>query len=461
MQTQYINVNRSFTLNTNHTNYKGNKNEFWIKSIPELNEKGTLVKGGFLPSQLKAWNLKSYIKGFIGGYGSGKTELIAKRAISKALQHAPMPHLTISPTHKMATRTTKPALRNYLAGKGRILDDFKWKENKNENSFTIWFEGKIATIWTASGDDPQMLKGPNVASVSIDEPFIQSEDVFTQSIARVRGASTSQEEVFIAGTPEGVLKRLNWGYRLFFTDDYDYSYLTKSHVQVSTKENFILGERYEKRLMGALTKKAQMAYLHGQFVDMVEGRIYYGFNENVNEIHKPYDHLEKKLGLDFNVNPMTAIVFVNDENSLHVIETIELFDSHTGKLCEHVKRHYPEIKKVYPDASGVRRQSSAGTNTDFTILDNYGFEIDAPTKNGPVSERELIVNGLLENKRLTVEPNGKNDTLVNSFAGLTEDNRDKKEGKDMSHSVDACGYPCVRLFPVPREHYRPMVEVIS
>ena len=76
------------------------------------------------------------------------------------------------------------------------------------------------------------------------------------------------------------------------------------------------------------------------------------------------------VGIDFNLDPMTAIVAQVAAGDCEVLEAVLLPVSNTEELLDEVERRYPDRTfRAYPDPSGRRRQTSAGGETDFTIID--------------------------------------------------------------------------------------------
>lgn len=175
---------------------------FWNKGLPELDSVGNVIRGGFWPHQLKWWESESFIKALVTGYGGGKTNIGSKRSISLALLNAPSPHLVVSPSYKLAKRTAIPMIKELLEGKMNLDKHLSYKYNKSEFEFTVRRGRREGYIWISSGDIPETLKGPNIGSAWIDEPFIQKREVFEQVIARVRDPVAEHREIGLTGTPE-------------------------------------------------------------------------------------------------------------------------------------------------------------------------------------------------------------------------------------------------------------------
>jgi hypothetical protein len=193
------------------------------------------------------------------------------------------------------------------------------------------------------------------------------------------------------------------------------------------------------------------------------GRIYYAFDRknNVREapLHPDFNQLDVRavhVGIDFNVNPISAIVAVRQEETLYVIDEIKMFGSNTQELCDELKSRYPHSKIwAYPDPAGNQRKTSAGGHTDITILQNAGFVVKAPRGHTPVRDRINAVNSRL------CDANGINHLFLApsckySIEGL--ERQTYKEGtsqpdkdNDFNHMMDALGYMIDWLWPVRRD----------
>lgn len=432
--------------------------KLWREEDPEIDEYGEIVKGGMFQHQRDWWHMDNFVKALIAGYGAGKTLIGSKRAVAVALHNAPAPYLCVSPTYKMAKRTLIPTISALLNGKQSLHRNFWWKFNKSDHEFKIRFRGREAIIWVASGEDPQSLKGPNVGAGLIDEPFIQKEEVLNQMIARIRDRNAKIQELGLTGTPE----QLNWGYDICEgdrQDDYDVGI-----VHANTALNRTLGDEYHQRLLASLTPEAAQAYVEGKFVNLTRGRIYYGFDRhrNVARLEDPMGELG--VGMDFNVNPMAAIVFWVKGDHMHIVREIELPNADTYSMCDTIQNIvYPSghpyagnrrVRTIFPDASGNHRTTnSPGGKSDFKIIEkDFGFTIDAPPANPAIRDRENSVNGKFNpvsgRPTLTVDPSC--TKLIGYFEKHTAEERNTKEGKERSHLLDATGYPIHRLFPVHR-----------
>lgn len=471
-----------------------------------------ILHGGMWPSQKLWWDLPNFVRLFIGGYGAGKTIQLCKRMISLAAANGatmrkahrkrrewwkdykptqePVPVAIVSPTYPMARETVLVTIESLLyslkqwgeywssKGYGDWRIDYSVKRNPPmEVSIFVKKPGCVPVkgrIVIYSGENPDKLKGPNLGGAGIDEPFIQDQEVFTQMSARCRHPRSKRIELNLTGTPE----QLNWGYDLAEGDlreRYDVAF-----VQASTLENKALPEDYVKRLLDSLDPKAAEAYVHGMFVNLGTGLVYYAFNkkENVVELDMPRG-AQMGVGMDFNVNPMSAAVFwyVNNgvHQHIHFVDEIELPNSDTPTMAQELMDRYGRagicrpraatdhsdmvlthspLEDVYPDSNVGRSTSAAAGKTDYDHLKEAGFKVhNRPQGNPPVRDRYNSVNAMLRARdgRVRMTFSSRCQKLVKYQMLYQFELRNRDNQKAMSHLLDARDYAVFRLFPANRE----------
>lgn len=424
----------------NETTYSGG---FWRKDEPIIEDE-QVVTGGMWPAQRAWWDGPESTKLFLGGYGAGKTFVGGKRAISLALENSGCPFGVVSPTFPMARQTTIPTIMELLAGKQQQFGqrDFSWTYNKSIHEFIIRFKGRTGIIYIYSGENPKTLKGANLSGVWLDEPFIMHRDVYLQMKARIRHPNATRREMIMTGTPE----ELGWGYKL--CKDPPVGGKPVGVYIGSTRENKALPADYVLELLANMTPEQAEAYVDGKFVNLTEGRVYYAFddNDNVIDLDEP-EGAKLGVGIDFNVNPMTAVVFWHLNGHMHVVKEYELKRSDTELLAAKLREdHGARLIDAYPDASGARVQSSSAGRSDFTYLKEAGFKINAPFKNPLRKDRWNAVNGQLKPAingiNLTISPSCKK--LIEYLSAYSHNLMNKQDY--MSHLTDALGYPVHRLF---------------
>ncbi|NTW60435.1 MAG: hypothetical protein HGA43_14875 [Nitrospirae bacterium] len=394
--------------------------------------KFAIDKGRMLTHQRAWWELPHFFKLLVGGFGCGKTHIGALRMLYLSYINRPYPVLYVSPTYPQARRTIAYTLETILSG-ARVRYDY----NRTHHEF--FMPGWKGTIWIASGEIPNSLKGPNVAAAGIDEPFIQSKETFDVVISRVRENKAMLREIFLTGTPE----QLNWGYDVAMNDAGAYDL---GLIIGRTGDNHHLPPDFVERLRSAYDENQQAAYLDGIFVNLTKGRVYSYFDR-----HRHIDRQEIGseqpvfAGIDFNVDFMSAELFIINGKQVHFFDEIRLNDSDTFALAERLKENYPGIT-VYPDASGNSRKTSA-KKTDHTILRDADFRVIAPARNPAVRDRVNAVQGKLRRGELTI---GNCPHLIKDLERVVWKNGeiDKLADKALTHASDAAGYPINYLFPV-------------
>ncbi len=385
-------------------------------------------KENFLPHQLQWWDLDTFYKILVGGYGSGKTYIGALRSLYLSYVNSPHPGMYVSPTWALASKTIILTLKELMT-KAEL--DYTFNQQRGEFVIDNW----SGRIWIGSGDKPDSLRGPNLSWAGIDEPFIQRKEVFDQMVARVRIASAECREIYLTGTPE----QMNWGWQLTNRTDLDMGI-----VFGSTLKNSYLPQQYKDTLLSTYSPEQIEAYVYGKFINLTQGRVYREFDREVHATGREVMELPIGIGMDFNVDAMTSIVFYKGTNWIHVFDEIRLKNSNTFEMCEILKDKYPNAV-VYPDATGAARRSSA-TQSDHDIIKKAGFKIRSPRKNPPVRDRVNAVNKLIRDKNFSCEncPNLIMDLERNVWKSGDVDKTDPEQ----THASDAIGYAIEFLFPI-------------
>lgn len=390
----------------------------------------TIDSKKFLPHQLQWWELPNFIKLLVGGFGSGKTFIGVLRAIYLSYIHRPTPGLLISKDYQMSKKTIIPTLNEIVNRSGLNMT-----LHKTDHEVTIHNWG--GKFWIGSGDDPDSLRGPNLSWVGIDEPFLQKREVFDIALSRIRAGVEDKRELFLTGTPES----LNWGYDICMDDGNNYDI---GYVVGKSRDNPFIGTQIVKAMESAYTPEMREAYLEGKFVNLKMGRAYKPFDRDTHIKHQDMQG-EICAGIDFNVDYMSAEIFILGNGWVHFIDEIRKSYSNTFELAEDLQRKYPGIR-VFPDPTGGGRRS-ASTKTDHQILRDFGFTVFF-RKQVPVMDRVNAVNSMLNQGRITIEP-GKCDWLIKDFERVVfkSGDLDKTSEVELTHASDGAGYAIEYNFP--------------
>lgn len=377
----------------------------------------------------------------IAGRRFGKTHL----AINRLCWEARMPDKEvwyIAPTYRQAKLITWKKLRNRLV-------DLKWAKKINETELSILLKNG-STIALKGADNYDSLRGVGLDYLILDE-FADIDPEAWNEVLRPALADKEGGAMFI-GTPKG----MNWAKDLFdlheeFPEDWaSFQFTTIDGGNVSVKEIEAARAQMDER-----TFRQEFLATFETF----SGRIFYAFDRHKNVAPWPLDELPSELhiGMDFNIDPCSAVVFAKTGNLLHAVDEIRIFSSNTDEMCEEIKNRYPGKRiVVYPDPAGAQRKTSAGGRTDHTILRNAGFTVKAPHSHNPVRDGINAVNAKLCNSKgersLFIDPKCKYwiESLEKHCYKEGSSIPDKDSGFD--HMSDAGRYCIDYLFPVKQNY---------
>lgn len=130
------------------------------------------------------------------------------------------------------------------------------------------------------------------------------------------------------------------------------------------------------------------------------GRIYYAFDRRYNVRRCPLDpRLDLHIGMDFNVNPMSAAVWQRKGAEFEQVDEIVIPTSDTAEMAQEVLSRYGQQAQansaqitVYPDPAGAQSKTSAVGKTDISILRDAGLRVAAMRSHPQVRDRINLVN---------------------------------------------------------------------
>tara|TARA_A100001201_G_scaffold42810_4_gene43551 strand:+ start:1873 stop:3087 length:1215 start_codon:yes stop_codon:yes gene_type:complete len=374
----------------------------------------------------------------ISGRRFGKTYL----AISELARFARFPNKKVwyvAPTYRQA----KSICWNELKQR---LDKVNWISKINNSDLSIELVNG-STIALRGADNEQSLRGIGLDFLCMDE----FADIHPSAWFEVLRPTLSDKlgSALFCGTPRGFG---NWAYDLYSKGLADkewksFQFSTLDGEQVSEKEIDQAKDDLDERTF-------QQEYL-ASFVNY-SGMIYYNFDRNkniINEFNKNFNTLW--IGLDFNVDPMAAVVCVVDNFNLYVVDEIQIWSSNTFEMVQEIKEKYNYNIKIFPDPAARQRKTSAGGLTDLAILKNAGFNVFAKSKAPLVRDRINSLNTKLQNANgipsLFILNSCKNviKSLERQIYKEGTNIPDKDSGFD--HFNDALGYLVDYMFPLRRD----------
>lgn len=200
-------------------------------------------------------------------------------------------------------------------------------------------------------------------------------------------------------------------------------------------------------ILNSLDDKQKARFRDGEFADDSDGSVYYSFSreKNVREIDPSYKVGSLLVALDFNVQPMTGVVFYYVNKMFHVFDELFLENSDTFKMCSELINRGYKGARIYPDSTGRNRKTSG--KSDHAILTEAGFTV-VDTRNPFVTDRVNNVNRLLRDERIFIAPKCKK--LINDLEKVVwkNDDLDQKTDPMLTHISDALGYACHAIDPL-------------
>ena len=200
-----------------------------------------------------------------------------------------------------------------------------------------------------------------------------------------------------------------------------------------------------------LDPKTYRQEYEGSF-ESFEGLAYYTFGQHNLADIKQQPGKPICIGMDFNVDPMTATLGSIDGDEYNQWGELYLKNSNTYEICKAIKeyrKHNEEII-VYPDSTGYARESNA-TESDISILKQAGFKVRARKSNPYVKDRVNSVNSFIMNNRYKINPKTCPKTIndFNRRERLDDGRLNKEQEKEgVGHITDALGYLIHYNFPV-------------
>jgi hypothetical protein len=409
------------------------------------------------PTQLKFAQCEERFPAFIGGYGAGKTYVNSVKAILQATVHNPgLAGLLVAPTYRDLRDTNIPTLIELLNKHGIEYQLVK-------STFDLILPWWKTRILLRSADDPEKLKGPNVAWAGIDEVARVHEDIWGVLVSRVRIAEAKMKQTFATGTPEG----LNWVYDKWVENSTDGYQL----FQASTAENVAVGADYLAALTASHDEDELKQKLHGEFTEGSKGRAYKFFSrqQNLSSVN-PMDQAGRKeiitelplcITCDFNIDPCVWLVVQHFRGTIYVADEIVLRDTSTLEMLEELesrgyKRHRSGLI-VYGDPSGNSRRTVA-SQSDYSLMREAGLDRQNVARSAPsVKDRIVLVNSRLREREdgavIRIHPRCKN--LIKDMervkwqvgaVGVLD-----KRDLELTHASDALGYFVHREYAVRRK----------
>lgn len=405
-----------------------------------------------LPTQKKFYYAPQKYLAYIGGFGSGKSLITCLMALRLAQLNQGTPGMIVSPSYKMLYDPI-------LATMGELLEEreIPYRHQKTLNTLILPF----GEIYLRSGDDPNSLRGPNLAWFAIDEACMVDHKVWKICISRIRHKKAKQLKGVVSSTPEG----LDWLYQEFVEKAEGGKRPRYKTFQAGSTENIFLPEDFVEDLKEDYDENLAQAYVYGEFVDIGRNRAYHAFGEHNLKPLEYNRYAPICLTCDFNVAPMVWEIFQHYGNRLHFLDEISIPDnaSTEGAIEKFVETYRAMIKgggesevHIYGDASGQHRRTTGDSDyiviSEFLKSKNIPFIGKVPPGNPPVKDRLNSVNAVLKDRgdetRMFIDPRCEHLIKDLRMVVLTKHNDIDKRRQSLTHASDAMGYGVMQTMPI-------------
>ena len=402
------------------------------------------IKSDLHPGQLAfVEDQTTQIIGLSAGYGAGKTRALAAKSVILALANQGFIGCVMEPTGPLVRDIWQNDFESFLESY-EIPYTFRASPLPE---YVLHLPGGDTKILCRSFENWSRIIGLNLAWVLADEidtvtPSIASK-AFPKILGRLRSGNVRQFGA--ASTPEG----FRWMWSTFGSEEAQ-KREDRKLIRMRSADNPYLPQDFIERLQANYDPSLLQAYLEGQFCNLTTGQVYDRF-DRAKHVTTQIPNVSReplRVGVDFNVGNMSAVIGVRLGENLLLID--EISGAHdTDAMAQEIQlRADGRQVYIYPDASGGNRSTNA-SRTDIQILESYGFSNQSPRSNPAVRDRVLAVQGLLENSKgqVRVQISHKCKRLIECLELQSWNSRgepDKEHGYD--HLNDAFGYLVVREF---------------
>ena len=319
----------------------------------------------------------------------------------------------------------------------------------NETSLTIrLINGSVISLKGA--EKPNNLRGRALDFVVLDE-FADMRPEAWHEVLRPSLSDRQGHALFI-GTPKGRNHFYDlWATGLDGADGWD-------SFQYTTLQGGNVPEKEIEQARSDLDERTFNQEYCAEFVTY-SGLIYYAFSRELSVINVDDNDGTLHIGMDFNLDPMSAVICLRHGQDLLAIDEIVMYGSNTDEMVAEIKDRYPNRHCIiYPDPASRQRKTSAGGRTDLSILQNAGFSVKAKKAHPLVRDRINAVNSRLlsgdGDRHLFVSPKCKQ--TIKSLERQTYKEGTSIPNKDgTDHMNDALGYLVEYLFPIRTEYNTP------
>jgi phage terminase large subunit len=316
--------------------------------------------------QLEFLNSKKREAAITSGLGGGKSFVLRLGLLVDALRYPGCMHCYASLSYQNMMDSAIPNFKNLLDSIGIV-----YKESKSQHSILV---GPNETpCLFRSQETHTNMRSVEFGSLRCDELAYWEREAYLVFLGRLRDTKGPMH-MRAATTPNG----LNFFYELFKKDieEKNKGYEKREMIRTSTRDNKHLPEDYIDLLESSYDTQMLEQELKGGF--FASGtRTYYNFTRENNVRKCEFDpSLPVVIGMDFNVNPMTAVVMQHHGDNTHVFKEFWIENSNTEAMIDMIKNYFggSDGITIIPDSTGDNRKTNS-SKTDLALLREAGFNV--------------------------------------------------------------------------------------
>ena len=376
----------------------------------------------------------------VTGRRFGKTHLCLTEILRKARFSDNGKIFYVSPTYRMSKEIMWKQLK-------KKVKELRWVKYINETELTVVLINNCQISLKGADKSADNLRGVGLNFLVLDEFADIPEEAWSEVLRPTISDKHVNGEVLFVGTPKGVG---NWSFDMYQkgkSEDPEWEswkFTTIEGGQVEAHEI----EQAKKDLDERSFKQEYLASF-----ETYSGVVYYNFNRELNVKPCTYDpQAIIHVGLDFNIDPMSACLFHLKNGVAEFFDEIVIYSSNTDEFIDELLSRYPKNNIIiYPDPASRQRKTSAGGRTDLTILTNAGFNVKCKNTHALVRDRINSVNSRLNSfdgkRKIFINPSCKN--LINSLMKqMYKEGTNQPEKSGYDHMSDALGYGIEYIFPI-------------
>ena len=400
----------------------------------------------------------------VAGRRVGKTYIMLMALLLTAIRKDGAKVWYVSPTYRQSKMVAWEILKSIIPS--RIVKKILETELK-----IVFINGSHIALKGADKSD--RLRGPGLDAIALDEFAMWDDPSAWHEVLRPTLADTGGW-LIVGSTPKAYNHLYDMalkGWSDDFPDWMTFHATTREGGRVSDEEIEILKSELDERVFN----QEVLAMF-----EVIQGRVYYKFDrkENVkDDLSKPTTEI--LIGMDFNIDPMSAVVAVASGDQCHIIDEISLSSSNTESMGKEVAKRYGRLLPadhrrigcnvdvshitIFPDPAGKARHTSSGAHiTDITILKRMGFKVKCLSRAPMIMDRVNSVNAMIESadgvRRLYISTKCKK--LIACLEGLEYAGNLPDKTRGLDHLPDALGYMIWTRFNLLKPAYK-IVDLVA